>query len=189
MTSSKPDMRFWANLVGYQLVWFAIVIAAARGQPWWGIAVALAFVALQLRFSATRAADFRTLVATFVCGFLLDGALATTGWLQYASPEVSVPAPIWILALWLAFAMTLNHSMVFLRGRPWLAGVLGAVGGPLAYLGAARGFDAVVFVAPAWRAITLLAVGWAAALAVLAILTQGWTAREMVPTSQPELLK
>lgn len=179
-------MRVWANLVGYQLVWFAIVISAARGQPWWGIATALAFVALQFHFSATRVAESRALLAAFGCGFLLDGTLAATGWLQYASPLLSVPAPIWILALWLAFAMTLNHSMVFVRGKPWPAAVLGAVGGPLAYLGAARGFDAVVFVAPAWRAITLLAVGWGAALAALAILTRRWAAEDLVSTSQPE---
>ncbi len=168
-------MRFWANLVGYQLVWFAVVIGASRGYPGWGIAAALGFVAVQLRYSATRTADARALVAAFLCGFLLDGALAMTGWLHYASPLLSLPAPIWILALWMAFAMTLNHSMVFLRGRPWLAAVLGAVGGPLAYLGAARGFDAVIFAMPAWRAIGVLAVGWALVLAVLASLTRRWT--------------
>ena len=116
----------------------------------------------------------RALAATFVCGLLLDGALAVTGWLQYASPLLALPAPIWILSLWLAFAMTLNHSMVFLRGKPLLAAGLGGIGGPLAYLGAARGFDAVVFTTPAWHAIALLSVGWAVALGALAVLTQGW---------------
>ncbi|MEO5628328.1 MAG: DUF2878 domain-containing protein [Thermomonas sp.] len=179
-------MRFWTNLVGYQLVWFAVVISAARGQPWWGIATALVFVALQLWYSATRAADARGLAAAFICGFLLDGALAATGWLHYASPLISLPAPIWILTLWLAFAMTLNHSMVFLRGRPWLAAALGAVGGPMAYLGAARGFDAVTFLQPAWRAIALLAIGWATALAVMAVLTQRWATKVAPPTHELE---
>ena len=175
-------MRFWANLIGYQLVWFAVVASAANGQPWWGIASALAFAAVQFRVSENRSADARTLVAAFACGFLLDGALAATGWLHYASPLVSMPAPVWILALWLAFAMTLNHSMVFLRGKPGLAALFGAIGGPLAYLGAARGFDAVVFEAPAWHAIGLLSAGWAIALAILGILTQRWASgRHDVP--------
>ncbi|MGV8944434.1 DUF2878 domain-containing protein [Thermomonas sp.] len=179
-------MHFWANVIGYQLVWFAIVISAARGQPLWGIAAAAAFITLQLRFSATRKADSRALLATFACGFLLDGALAATGWLHYASPLVSLPAPIWILALWLAFAMTLNHSMAFLQGKPVLAAALGGIGGPLAYLGAARGFDAVVFTSPAWHAIALLAIGWAIALATLAILTRRWAAEHPAARLQPE---
>jgi hypothetical protein len=182
-------MRFWANLVGYQLVWFAIVISASRGQPWWGMAAALGFVALQLRYSATRAADSRAVLAAFTCGFLLDGALAATGWLHYASPLVALPAPIWILSLWMAFAMTLNHSMVFLRGKPLLAAALGAVGGPLAYLGAARGFATLTFATPAWQAIALLVIGWAIALATLAILTQRWVTDATVPTPQTEQLQ
>lgn len=179
-------MRFWVNLVAYQIVWFAIVISASRGTPWWGIATAIAFIALQLSYSATRVADLRAVAAAFTCGFVLDGVLAASGWLHYASPLLSLPAPIWILALWMAFAMTLNHSMMFLRGRPGLAGLLGAAGGPLAYLGAARGFDAVIFVTPAWRAIGLLAVGWAIALAALALLTQRWASAHPNPTLKPE---
>ncbi len=179
-------MRFWINIVGYQLVWFAIVISASRGQPWWGIASALLFVGLQFRYSSTRSADGRAMVAAFIFGFLLDGTLAVTGSLQYASPLLSVPAPIWILTLWMAFAMTLNHSMSFLHGKPALAALLGGIGGPLAYLSAARGFDAVVFAKPAWHAIALLALGWAVALAALAILTQRCAVANAGPTLHPE---
>lgn len=177
-------MRFWGNLIGYQLVWFAIVISASRGQPWWGIAAALTFIVVQLVHSPVRVADMRAIVAALACGLLLDGALAATGWLHYASPLVSLPAPAWILALWMAFAMTLNHSMQFLRGRPWLAAALGAVGGPLAYLGAARGFDAVSFALPAWRALLLLAVGWAASLSALALLGQRWATATSTPHAE-----
>ncbi len=182
-------MRFWANLVGYQLVWFAIVISASRGQPLWGIAAALVFIALQFHYSATPNSDARALLAAFLCGFLMDGALAATGWLHYASPLVALPAPVWILTLWMAFAMTLNHSMAFLRGKPVLAALLGGIGGPLAYLGAARGFDAVVFSTPAWQAIALLAIGWAIALATLAVLTERWANKQADSTLQMEHTK
>ncbi|MDI1253407.1 DUF2878 domain-containing protein [Thermomonas sp.] len=179
-------MRFWANLVGYQLVWFVIVISASRGQPWLGIAASLVFIVLQTFTSTTRKSDMRALLATFICGFLLDGALVAVGWLHYASPLLSLPAPVWILALWMAFAMTLNHSMAFLRGKTVMAALLGGIGGPLAYLGAARGFNAVIFVAPAWHAIALLAIGWAIALAALAVLTQRWAVESTESTLQPE---
>ena len=49
-----------------------------------------------------------------------------------------------------------------------LAALLGAIGGPLAYLAAARLAGAVAFAAPAARGLAALALGWAVALALLA---------------------
>lgn len=53
------------------------------------------------------------------------------------------------------------------RAAPLVASVFAAIGGPLAYLGAARGFDAVAFPAPAWPALAWLAACWAVALPLL----------------------
>ncbi|GAB2627967.1 DUF2878 domain-containing protein [Novilysobacter erysipheiresistens] len=159
-------MRFWANLVGYQLVWFAAVIGAGRGSPWWGVVAAVVFVAAQGGTSPWRGSDVRVVAGALACGVVLDGGLALTGWLGYAAATPALLAPLWILALWAAFAMTINHSLGFLHGRPWLAAVFGAVGGPLAYLGAARGFAAVELVAPV-PALVSLAAGWALALPLL----------------------
>jgi len=167
-------MRFWANLVGYQLVWFGVVICAARGQPWLSVALAGAFAAAQWRASKQQASDARLLACAVACGIVLDGSLAGSGLLQYASPQPALLAPAWILALWAAFAMTLNHSMTFLRGRPLLAAAFGAVGGPLAYLGASRGFDAVAFADPALPALLGLALGWGLAMPALAVLARRW---------------
>lgn len=167
-------MRFWANLVGYQLVWFAVVIAAAQQRPWLAVAAALAFAIAQWLVSRERVGDARLVACTVVLGIVFDGALVTCGWLRYASDTPALLAPVWILALWAAFAMTLNHSLAFLQHRMWLATALGTIGGPLAYLGAARGFDAVAFAAPAWRAMTALALGWGIAMPLLAWLARRW---------------
>jgi hypothetical protein len=69
--------------------------------------------------------------------------------------------------------MTMNHSMAWFAPRPWLAAAFAAVGGPLAYLGAARGFGAVAFPTPAWPALLWLALAWAAALPLLLRLAAG----------------
>lgn len=70
------------------------------------------------------------------------------------------------MALWAAFAMTLQHSMQWLLARPLAAVLFGAMGGPLAYSGAARGFDAVVFNMPL-QATLLLGFGWGFAMWLL----------------------
>lgn len=173
-------MRFWANLLGYQAVWFGTVIAASHGVPWIGVALAAAFVLMQASSSHERRSDLRLVACALPIGFVLDGSIAASGLLHYAASTPTLAAPAWILALWAAFALTLNHSFAFLRGRADWAIVLGALGGPLAYAGAARGFHVIEFEAPAWRGVLALALGWSIALPTLALLAQRWHRRPRI---------
>lgn len=174
-----PDMRFWTNLLGYKLVWLALVIGAGHGRPWPGVAAASSFVVLQLWFSRHRVADVRLLATGLLLGLLIDTGLAWSGSLAYASAWPSPVAPIWILALWGPFAMTLTQSTAYLQGRPWLATSFGAVGGPLAYLGAASGWRSVTFQQPAWHGIACLALAWGIAMPLLASLARRWSQPSM----------
>ncbi|MBV9697699.1 MAG: DUF2878 family protein [Gammaproteobacteria bacterium] len=176
--------RALLNFAGYQLVWLAAVLGAGRGTSWPALAGLAAFAALQLASSCSRRADLRLLVLALALGVLLDGTLAYTALVRYAAPSPALPAggaPLWILALWGAFALTLNHSLAWLRGRPALAAALGAAGGPLAYAAAARLAGAVQF--GGLLATGALAAGWAGALSVLSLCAHGWArlpARPMV---------
>ncbi len=160
-------MRLWGNLVGYQLVWFAAVMGAGRGWAWAGVVAFVLFAATQWPVATRRRLTLQVMLAAVGCGVLLDGALAASGWAMYAAPWPSTSlAPVWILAMWAAFALTLDVSLAWLQRHRAVAAVIGAVGGPLAYLGAGRGFDAITFVQPV-PALVLLAVGWGIALPLL----------------------
>jgi Protein of unknown function (DUF2878) len=158
-------MRFWSNLLGYQVAWFIAVGFAARGLAWPGIMACLGFAAISWWISPLRRSDLRLVGAALACGLLLDGVLAASGWLDYAAPLPALPGPAWIATLWVAFAMTLQHSLQWLLVRPLAAVLFGTIGGPMAYWGAARGFDAVAFTAPMQATVTL-ALGWGIAMAV-----------------------
>jgi uncharacterized protein DUF2878 len=163
-------MSLLGNLLGYQAVWFLAVYGAGAGRVWPTLLAATLFAAWQLAVSTERSSDLRLIGIALVLGTLIDGVLARSGLLSYASAAPALPpggAPLWILALWAAFALTLNHSLRWLRGRPIPAVLVGAIGGPLAYLAAARLSHAVSFAAPAWQPLTALALGWAVALALL----------------------
>jgi hypothetical protein len=113
--------------------------------------------------------------AALPIGATVVGAPAHAGVLRYAAPSPALPAggaPLWILGLWLAFAATLQCSLAFLQRRRWLAAAFGAIGAPLAYLGAAHGWQAVVFAAPSWPTLLALAGAWALALPVLATIAR-----------------
>jgi hypothetical protein len=170
-------MSVWLNLAGYQLVWFAAVIGAGNGMAWPGVIAMLVFAAWQLARSQQRRIDLQLVAVALLLGATIDGSLALSGWAIYAAPAPALPsggAPIWILALWIAFALTLDQTLLFLQTRIGLAVLFGAIGAPLAYAGAARGWNAVTFAAPAWHALAAIALGWAVAMPLLAALARHW---------------
>jgi hypothetical protein len=171
-------MKVIGNFLGYQAVWFAAVMGAGASLWWPGVLAAVLFAAWQLAISAQRGADLRLMCAAVGAGCLLDGGLAASGMARYAASAPALPpggAPLWILALWASFALTLNSSLAYLRRRPIAAVMLGAFGGPLAYAGASQGWQAVSFGAPAWHALACLAIGWAFTMPLLAGLARRWS--------------
>jgi Protein of unknown function (DUF2878) len=188
MRTLPPAASFWINVVGYQIVWFAAIIGAGRGLWWPGLIAAAVFIvqhiAIGNRQASGRAIDLRLLAVAVLIGILLDGTLARSDLADYAGDAVTLPtggAPLWILAMWASFALTLRHSMFILIKRPSVAFVVGAVFGPLAYLGAGRAWSAVTLAAPQWQPLAALSFGWGVALLVLALLVRHWSASLAMP--------
>ena len=151
-----------ANAVGYQCVWLCCVVGAGSAHAWLGPLAACLFAVLMIVFGGKARSDLRMVVVAVPLGFAFDSALAASGCLHYAQAWPSTMlAPAWIGALWLGFALTLNHSLAFLRQKPMLSATLGLIGGPLAYFSAERGFHAVVIATPRLPAMLMLAIGWA----------------------------
>jgi hypothetical protein len=171
-------MKFWFSLVGYQLVWFTTVIGAGRGLAWPGVMATLVYAACQLGAAHYYKADLSLMAMAIMMGLLFDSGLIHAGLVDYAAPwPFAGMAPAWILALWAAFSLTFTQSLAYLQTRLWVATLLGAAGGPLAYLGAARGWHAVKFANPSWRTALCLSIGWGLATPALA-----WFARRRLAT-------
>jgi hypothetical protein len=65
---------------------------------------------------------------------MADTLLMQLGYLDFQdSWPSSLLSPAWMWALWLLVATTINGSLSWLRGRPVLGAVLGAICGPLSY--------------------------------------------------------
>jgi hypothetical protein len=159
-------MAIAANVLLFQLGWFACVLGAARDWSREGVAVALAIVAAYVARAARPRRELLLVAVAAATGALADSLLAAAGWLRYegAAPFEGA-APYWIVALWALFAITLNVSMRALRGHPALGAVLGFVGGPLAYLGGEK-LGALALAQPA-PALVALALVWALATPLL----------------------
>jgi Protein of unknown function (DUF2878) len=150
------------------------VIGAGAGRGWPGVVAVAVFAAWRLRASRQRAVEARLVGVAFVLGLVFDAALAATGFVECAATWPSPWLPAWLTALWIAFALTIVPLFGYLHGRPWLAALFGAIGGPLAYMGAARAWHVVAFTSPVWRGLAALAVGWGIAMPLLCSLARYW---------------
>ncbi len=116
---------------------------------------------------AQRPAPEALLVAAAATvGLAWDSALVALGLMSYPSGNFAPGlAPHWIIAMWALFATSLNLSMSWLKGRPRLAALFGAVGGPMAYLAGER-LGGLEMPDPV-LALAVQAVGWAIILPLL----------------------
>lgn len=168
----KQVMPSWAplafNVVGFQIVWLLCVLGAGNAN--WPIALlaACAFAALSFSISTQRRLDLRTLLIALIVGFMMDSILAQSGLIRYASPFPSLNwAPLWIMALWLGFAMTLNHSLRVIYQDPWRTFLFGFIGGPIAYGIAALRFEAMIVQSSPWLAFLAVAAVWGLGLSLI----------------------
>ncbi len=154
------------NVVAYQCAWFACVLSAASQRSAIGIAVALTVVLWHLHTATEPLQELRLITIAAVCGTAFESVLAASGWVRPATmPLLGSFTPLWMVALWAAFATTLNVSLRALRPRYLLSALLAAVGAPLAYLAGAR-LGALQWVEEA-PALVVVAVGWAMLMPLL----------------------
>lgn len=95
-------------------------------------------------------------------GFVLDSAQSLTGRLSFTGPFLdpyATLAPVWVLMLWLQLGPTLRFSLGWLSRRYLLAAVLGALGGPVAFLAGER-LGAATWGDPRWLTALSLAAVW-----------------------------
>lgn len=171
-------MNLWINAIFYQATWLIAIAGAAHGWWWAGPAALAVFAAWQLAASAHRRADALLLACSAAIGFVIDSAFAQTHLINYSAalpwPDF---APGWIVALWMSFALTLNHSLAYLKKHAVFAATLGAIGAPVAYLAAAR-WGALAFPSASTPALLMLAAGWALITPALCRLAQMLSERE-----------
>lgn len=156
-------LRTLGNVALFQAGWLACVLGAAAGRAWVGplaVGVVLAFHLVGLGHI-----DEARLVGWCVAiGAAADSLLGGTGLVAYAAhPGPSFIAPVWIVAMWANFGITLRHSLAWLSRRRLAASLLGVLGGPLAYAAGSR-LGAIEVSSDGILALALL---WGAALPLL----------------------
>lgn len=153
-------VRIVPNFVFFQVGWFACVLSGAANQPIIGLLVAVLILAFHLWRADAPQFELALLAIALLIGAIWDSWLVALSLLDYTSGTL-LPntAPYWIVVLWALFASTINVSMRWLKAKYWTAALLGAIAGPLAYVGGER-LGALQFIDLEWG-LMALALGWA----------------------------
>lgn len=162
-----------ANFALFQISWFACVLGGARNLAWYGVAVALLNLILQIYLSKNRQLDIRLVLSALALGLIFDAIPLHMGWISFADMPYwsDALAPAWMLALWAMLATTLNVSLVWLKPKPILSVLLGALSGPLAYLAGAK--LGAMQIHNMQASMIYLALGWGLAMWFLFKLANG----------------
>lgn len=147
------------NFVLFQLAWFANVVGAANQMPWLGVFVTCSILYWHFLKAHQPKVELLLLTCALMIGACFDQLMLISTLVQYQSHGWSdAIVPVWILALWLAFASTLNLSLAWMQGRYLIGMLFGAAGGPMAYF-AADNLGAVSI--HSHSSYIALGIGWA----------------------------
>ena len=152
--------RQLANFAVFEAAWFACILGVAHGAPGWGTAAVVAAIGWHVGISARPSTELALVGLLAAIGLVAESLVVSQRHVVYPNGQpMDWVAPYWMVALWAEFAIALNVTLRWLKRRPLLAGVLGAVFGPLSFMGGVR-LGAARFVdAPA--ALVTLACMWA----------------------------
>lgn len=132
-------VRLLANFVVFEAAWFACILGVAHGVPGWGTAAVVATIAWHVAISVRPATELALVAALCAIGLAAEALVVALGHVAYPNGQpVAWLPPYWLVALWAEFAIALNVTLRWLRGRPLLAALLGAVFGPLSFIGGVR---------------------------------------------------
>lgn len=190
----KPPRKKWVqwliwifNAIGFKLGWFACAYGAVFGYYYEGAAVMGVLILLHLWIMGWPKYEIQFMLIVTLAGTVLDTLLNVFDVVNYPGtyPGLSFMAPLWITAIWAGFAVTLDYSLTFLVGRPWLTALLAGIFGPISFWGG-EVMGAITFGHGFWPAMIIIGVEWAVLLPILYLLLGWLKKRANVPSPLPQ---
>ena len=151
------------NFVLFQVIWFVFIFSAADESSSLLI-MGVTLLLLQFLKNKQFKADGLLILIAIIIGIIHDSSLSYFNFIFYMYDFNINYSPIWIIGLWVSFALTINHSLTWLKEKKVLQVIFGLIGGPLAYF-AGEKLGAIQLVNE--HAIYILAISWAIATPVL----------------------
>lgn len=155
------------NAVLFQITWFACALGSANNLLWPALLACGVLAAYQLNNKNRHSSDLRLIAISVALGLVIDTIWVQLNLIGYSAhvPFENI-APLWIIVLWVGFAMTINHSLSWLDKHPLLPAICGLIFAPLAYFGGVK-FGALHFIGDPIIITVALGIAWAIAMTIL----------------------
>jgi hypothetical protein len=156
------------NAIAFQMAWFAALYGGVYN--WLMLALLPAILAaiwhLFLRREQVKP-EIGLFGGVLILGFLVESVFIALGTITYVgTPILDFGPPLWIMAMWLAFATLPHGCLNWLHGKWLLQIVLGGLSGPLSYLAGGKLGGATLH-EPVLQSLTIIGAGWAIALPLI----------------------
>jgi len=142
--------KYWPifQFIWFQALWFTAIMLQNDGLIWLALLLTLHFV-----LSPTVLEDLLVLPIAAL-GVLIDFILIEFGFFMFPT------LPIWLIALWIGFTLTIGHSLKWMKEFPLIAlSLIGSMSGMLSYW-AGHKFNAVEFPQGLFMTLIVLMVIW-----------------------------
>ena len=143
------------NLALFQLGWLACVL----GGNLYAAGFTLLALSLHHWLVLDNAREWKLIAGVVLVGCLWDATLVQGGVIDYGTASI-IGIPLWLVCLWMIFATTFMHSLLWLRRFPWLAALLAAAFGPASYWIGTNLTEAEL-ATPLYLSLAIMAAGWA----------------------------
>ncbi|NNE37445.1 MAG: DUF2878 domain-containing protein [Gammaproteobacteria bacterium] len=168
------------NFILFQAGWFITVYSASLGLVWFGPIFSLCWLYTHLGIHTdTKYVDLMIVIFSAAIGFSLDSLMVLTNVISFSeNASLGYPSSIWMIALWINLALTLNHSLGWLKEKLIVSSIFAAIGGPLAYFAGSK-LGVISFQN---TSISLLALScmWAIAMPLLFYVLEFFSSRERI---------
>ncbi len=158
------------NFLMFYIGWGFCLSGVVTGRPFLGpvvVAVLLLSHLIRVRF---RLDEMILIMTVAFFGTLCDTAFLNLGLIDYRAGYESLPwlAPLWVTAIWALFAISVNHSMIWLRFNLSFAVLFGMGGGIVSYFAAAR-LGAAEFYPSLAVVLVIIGLVWAVIMPIIVL--------------------
>jgi hypothetical protein len=157
--------RLVINAVLFNVAWFGCILIGNSFIP-----MVLIWLVLHLRESPSRIVEFSFLLLATLIGSVIDSTLTYFEVFIFDEGSLFV-IPLWLMFMWLSFALTINGCLAFLRHSLVWQFVAGLVIAPLSYI-AGSALGAVEFGYSTSLTFVILSLLWSILLPFLYLLNQ-----------------
>ncbi len=137
LRENKPYFTI-ANFVLFQVGWLVCILAAAYNYTVVSVLSSVTIIGLHLSMLSDIKQEVKLILTSAFIGFIVDSLNITFHIFQPIQSQTLPLAPLWLVSLWMLFAICLRHSLSWLVEKQWLSAFFGAVCAPLAYYAGAQ---------------------------------------------------